>query len=258
VAIGVTGGAVRGRVARALLESRHPVPSASTTADPALRRRTQILGGLALSAAGALFAAESTRVWRLGSLPRERPPERGLSPEALRERIAIVREGYSVSSTRDNAVFNMLLSSVWTFSITRGITTLIRRRGGLGPIRNVVLGDRHIHHFVPGAMIAFLAGGTSIAVQDEQLDKWLALPFGAGVALVFDEAALLLELEDVYWTEKGVLSVQIAFAAIALLASLAYGLQRIRLVEGHTTEADWKIAASAFRDLQELRGQSGA
>ena len=34
------------------------------------------------------------------------------------------------------------------------------------------------------------------------LDKYLALPFGIGVALVLDESALLLELDDVYWTEE--------------------------------------------------------
>ena len=39
----------------------------------------------------------------------------------------------------------------------------------------------------------------------------------SGVALTLDESALLLELEDVYWTEQGVLSVQITLSAISLL-----------------------------------------
>lgn len=224
------------------------------TASPELRRRTAILGGLALTSTGALLLAEAVRVWRLGSLPLQGGERNAMQPIGLRERLRIAREGYSVSSTRDNAVLNMLLSSVWTFSATRAVTTLIRRRGGLGPIRDIVVGDRHIHHFVPGAVLAFLAGGASIAAQDEGLDKWLALPFGAGAALVFDEAALLLELEDVYWTEEGVVSVQIAFSAIALLATVAYGLQRIRLVGTRTTEGDWRMAASAWQDLQALEG----
>ena len=47
------------------------------------------------------------------------------------------------------------------------------------------------------------------APRATKLDKYLAFPFGVGVALVLDESALLLELDDVYWTEEGVLSVQI-------------------------------------------------
>ena len=48
------------------------------------------------------------------------------------------------------------------------------------------------------------------------------------MALVLDESALLLELDDVYWTEEGVLSVQIAFAAIAMLSALAYLIRMLR------------------------------
>src|SRR3712207_8437960 len=51
------------------------------------------------------------------------------------------------------------------------------------------------------------------------LFRSLAIPFGAGVALTLDESALLLELEDVYWTEEGVVSVQITLATIGLLAA---------------------------------------
>ena len=82
-----------------------------------------------------------------------------------------------------------------------------------------MVGDRHIHHFLPGGILALAAGGVAIGTKGEKLDKYLAFPFGVGVALVLDESALLLELDDVYWTEEGVLSVQIAFAAIAMLSA---------------------------------------
>ena len=68
----------------------------------------------------------------------------------------------------------------------------------------------------------------AIGTKGEKLDKYLAFPFGVGVALVLDESALLLELDDVYWTEEGVLSVQIAFAAIAMLSALAYLIRMLR------------------------------
>jgi hypothetical protein len=77
-------------------------------------------------------------------------------------------------------------------------------------------------------VLALTAGGTSISVRREQWDRWLALPFGAGAALILDEAALLLELDDVYWTERGVLSLQISFGAISLLAAIALAVRVLR------------------------------
>jgi hypothetical protein len=54
---------------------------------------------------------------------------------------------------------------------------------------------------------------------------------------VLDEAALLLELEDVYWTEEGVLSVQLSFATMALLAALALGVRLARRGEPYVLGA---------------------
>ncbi|HZH24491.1 MAG TPA: hypothetical protein VEY49_06270 [Solirubrobacteraceae bacterium] len=184
------------------------------------RRRTEILGALALASAGVLGAVELQHVWRRGSARSS--AQQGDYVEAgraaTRETVAVIREGYHAGSARENALFNVLVSFVVTFAATRAITYLIRR--GFGPFGNLVIGRRHIHHFVPGILIAFSAGGLSIGLRHENLDKWLAVPFGGGVALVFDEAALLLELEDVYWSKEGLVSVQITLGTVALLASL--------------------------------------
>ncbi len=73
---------------------------------------------------------------------------------------------------------------------------------------------------------------------------------------MLDESALLLELDDVYWTEEGVLSVQIAFAAIAMLSAMAYLIRMLRHSEGQDTETDWELAAKAWDDLQMIPGGS--
>ena len=172
--------------------------------------------------------------------------------------LLVIREGYAVSRTRENSLFNMLASFSVTFGITRGITLYIREHGGLGPIQNVVVGTRHIHHFLPGGLIALTAGGVAIGMKGNAADKYLALPFGIGVALVLDESALLLELDDVYWTEEGVLSVQIVFAAMAMLSALAYLIRMLRQPEGQDSETDWEMAAKAWDDLQMIPGQGGA
>jgi hypothetical protein len=217
--------------------------------------RTQLLGILAGGAVLSVFGAELTRVWRLGTLPRSRqitsPEERRSKPV---EAWMTLREGYGVSRTRENPLFNMLASFTVAFGITRGITWTIREKGGFGPIKDVVVGDRHIHHFLPGGIIALAAGGTAIGTKGDKLDKYLAFPFGVGVALVLDETALLLELDDVYWTEEGVLSVQIAFAAIAMLSAMAYLIRMLRHSEGQDSETDWELAAKAWDDLQMSSG----
>ncbi len=217
--------------------------------------RTHLLGALAGGAVLTVVGAEVTRVWRLGMLPVSR--EEAASDEKVgkvRHAVRVMREGYSVSRTRENSLFNMLASFSVTFGVTRGITWHIREHGGLGPIQNVIVGKRHIHHFVPGGILAMSAGALAIGMKGDKADKYLALPFGIGVALVLDESALLLELEDVYWTEEGVVSVQIVFAARAMLAAVAYLIRMLRTTEGQDTETDWELAAKAWDDLQMIPG----
>ena len=219
--------------------------------------RTRLLGVLAGGAVLTVFSAEVTRIWKLGMLPVSR--EEAASDEAVnpvRRSVMVMREGYAVSRTRENALFNMLASFAVTFGITRGITWHIREHGGLGPVQNVVVGSRHIHHFIPGGVLALAAGGMAIGMKGSNGDKYLALPFGIGVALVLDESALLLELEDVYWTEEGVLSVQIVFAAMAMLSALAYLIRMLRQTQGQDAESDWETAAKAWDDLQMIPGGS--
>jgi hypothetical protein len=45
------------------------------------------------------------------------------------------------------------------------------------------------------------------------------------MGLTLDESALLLDLEDVYWSREGLLSVQITLAVMAMLGALALGLR---------------------------------
>ena len=188
------------------------------------------MGAVALGGVVGAGAVELARVWRRGSapLPTEADDLLEAASTATLETIAVVREGYRATSNRENAVFNLLVSFTATFGITRGTTALIRSGKGRGVLRDLVIADRRVHHFVPGIALTLAAGGTSISVRRKVLDRWLALPFGAGAALILDEAALLLELDDVYWTEEGVLSLQVSFGAISLLAALALAVRLLR------------------------------
>ncbi|HEY2636316.1 MAG TPA: hypothetical protein VGI54_02925 [Solirubrobacteraceae bacterium] len=186
-----------------------------------LERGTLVLAVVALGAAGTAVAGEVGRVWRRGSaeLPSQADDLLGAAAVAARETSEVARVSLREASVLESATLNLLVSFLLGFATVRVGATVIRRRGPTGPFRNVVLGRRHIHHFVPGILLAFGSGLVSILSREERLDPWLAIPFGAGLGLTLDESALLLSLDDVYWTEEGVLSVQISLTAVALLAA---------------------------------------
>ena len=195
-----------------------------------LKRRTVALGGIAAGALAALLVGELARVWQRGSapLPTETDDLLAASAEAVGETVEVVRAGYRDVSTRENALLNLLASFVLTFAAARTITYLLRERKSVGPFRDLKLGRRHVHHFVPGIAIAFLAGGMAIVSRNESLEPKLALLFGVGMGLTFDESALLLELDDVYWSPEGLLSVELTFSVVALLAATALALRILR------------------------------
>jgi hypothetical protein len=186
-------------------------------------RRTFALGGVASALAVAVVGTEIARVWRGGDvpLPAETDEPWHAAAEAVVETAAVARSGYLDVSRSENAMFNLFTSFVATFVSVRAITTLLRRRRSVGPFRDLVVGRRHIHHFVPGIALTFLAGSAAIAGRRDELEPLLAIPFGIGMGLTLDESALLLELDDVYWSEEGIVSVQIALATIAMLSATA-------------------------------------
>jgi hypothetical protein len=193
-------------------------------------RGTLVLAGVAGAALAAVLAGEIGRVWRRGSapLPGEAPNLLLAAEEAVAETAQVARAGYREVSSRENAMFNLLSSFVCTFLAARVVTYRLRHRSHVGPFRSVRVGRRHIHHFVPGIVVAFAAGAAGLLIRDEAIEAKLAVPFGVGMGLTLDESALLLELDDVYWTREGLLSVQITLAVTGLLASLALALRFLR------------------------------
>jgi hypothetical protein len=190
-------------------------------------RGTVALGTVATAAFAAVVVMEVRRVWRRGSAPALKDTDHPLlaAEEAVAETARVARAGYREVSTRENSIFNLLASFAATFIVVRSVTYALRRRPTVGPFRNLRVGRRHIHHFVPGIVIAFVSGAAAILTHDERLEPLLALPFGVGMGLTLDESALLLDLEDVYWSREGLLSVQITLAVMAVLGALALALR---------------------------------
>lgn len=107
------------------------------------------------------------------------------------------------------------LSFTATFGIVRAITYSIR--AGQGPFHNVSVGGRHLHHYLWG--IAMLMAIGEIAVRGEDRTRrhpLVALNYGAANALIVDEFALLLDLQDVYWAKQGRVSVDLGIGVVAV------------------------------------------
>ncbi|MEU5364067.1 hypothetical protein ABZ354_11345 [Streptomyces sp. NPDC005925] len=115
-----------------------------------------------------------------------------------------------------------LTAFVITFVVTRVITRLIR--AGKGPFRNVETGSVHIHHVVPGIILTVIGGFCAVAGGERGFGSAAAaVIFGMGAGLVMDEFALILHLDDVYWTEDGRKSVEVVVLTAALAGLLLLG-----------------------------------
>ena len=123
---------------------------------------------------------------------------------------------------RRERLFLASLGFLTTFAIVRAITHLIR--AGVGPFQNVSSGGLHIHHLVWGILL-LLAVGSVWLIERGTGSNWLAsataIAYGVGAALTLDEFALWLNLQDVYWTGPGRVSID---AVVIFAGGLSLGI----------------------------------
>ena len=194
-----------------------------------LEQRTVLMGLVALTTVGAVAAGEVGRLWRrrvVAEEPETAPEVLQRGARAALDTVEVARRGYQQSASGETIVFNLLSAFVISSSVIR-LTALGQRRG-LRPFFNVIVGRTHIHHFIPGILIAFGTGAGALFVQSDRVRELMALPLGIGMGLTFDESALLLSLEDVYWSRRGLVGIQITLATASLLASAVIALRILR------------------------------
>jgi hypothetical protein len=205
-------------------------------------RVTVSLAAVAVGTAGTVIVGELVRL--AGRRRRQEPDPDGViesaghaieaAGRATQDTVAVAIEGYEAAPRRETVLFNLLSGFVGSFAVMRLSTW--GQRNGWWPFRTVRLGGRHIHHFVPGILIAFGCGAAALITDSERLETALATPFGAGLGLTFDEAALLLDLRDVYWTREGLLSVQVSLGLSAILGGTILALRILRRGERQVEE----------------------
>lgn len=109
----------------------------------------------------------------------------------------------------------MLLAFLITFGIIRAVTYSIKL--GWIPVNGAKTGGLHIHHYVWGIGLLLILGYIHIGFAPRRGRLLSAVVFGIAAALILDEFALLLNLQNVYWKKQGIESVYAVVAAGAVL-----------------------------------------
>ena len=113
-------------------------------------------------------------------------------------------------------IFLALVGFLASFLFIRTSTRIMRSPKMEWWPGSVSTGDVHVHHLVFGIVLMLVAPSIAYAIPD--VSPWwelTAVAFGIGAGLTFDEFALWLRLEDVYWSEEGRASVDaVAIAAV--------------------------------------------
>ncbi|ORA66758.1 hypothetical protein BST23_09745 [Mycolicibacterium elephantis] len=147
-----------------------------------------------------------------------------------------------------------LLAFIVTFFVTRTIVRYIRSHADSDAPRkwwqprNLGTGGLHIHHVVIGVILVMISGVTMVTLAvDGGVPEFTAaaIIFGIGAALVLDEFALILHLEDVYWSEDGRTSVDAVFAAVAVAGLLILGFNPLSFFDIGIWREDHSFAARA-------------
>jgi hypothetical protein len=140
--------------------------------------------------------------------------------------------GYSEHIVGDGKepVLLLLLAFLITFALTRLYTRLARLYGwGSGSVGGV-----HLHHMVVGILIVIATALVVVAAWPTGIGRdVIAIFFGVGAALILDEFALSLYLQDVYWSPEGRTSIDATIMGVMLAALLMVGISPFGVADAH-------------------------
>ena len=147
-----------------------------------------------------------------------------------------------VIPTARHALLFLFLGLIGGFVGARLCACLARATQGRR-FRSLRHGDLHIHHVVYGIVIMLVSGTLAFALgSGSDWRSALAFSFGGGVGIALDEFALILHLEDVYWTEAGRRSVDAAIVTAAATLMLLLGVMPVG-ADTDRTGLGWLAAA---------------
>jgi hypothetical protein len=105
-----------------------------------------------------------------------------------------------------------------TFVIARIVTGVIKL--GDEDTGNISAGGLHLHHYLWGILLVAAVAIFGLVDRNPRARTLMGLGLGIGLALIVDEIALLVTLEDVYWSSAGWTSVAVAVSLIGVIGTV--------------------------------------
>jgi hypothetical protein len=136
-------------------------------------------------------------------------------------------------SVRRERAFLSATAFTGAFAACRLVTHAIRAQ--VGPIRNLSVRGRHLHHSTPGIITLNLLGdvwvyrfGAGPPIGDRAGSRAAVIAYGIATALTLDEFALWFDLADDYWNAQGRKSIDAAvlFGGLSVIGVAGGGLLR--------------------------------
>ena len=171
--------------------------------------------------------------------------------------------GHLLEEPKRALVF-LLLGFILSFTTVRLGTRRARagERDGQRGGSIVTAGGLHVHHSVFGIVGMIVFGILEFAMQPvTPLLEFFAFAFGTAAALTLDEFALILHLEDVYWTGEGRQSIDAVILGGTFMTLLLTGLLPTSILEvDFITLSRWTafaliLGAAAFVIISYLKGK---
>ena len=106
----------------------------------------------------------------------------------------------------------------------------------------------HIHHYVYGIFILTAAGYLALVFKSHRATLWIALLYGLGVGLTFDEFGMWLNppfQRGVRWSTNG-LTIVIVALVMAALAPMIYGRPRQSTSESPLPLGEGRVRVASF------------
>ncbi|MCD6727372.1 MAG: hypothetical protein LT070_09055 [Solirubrobacteraceae bacterium] len=146
-----------------------------------------------------------------------------------------------------DAAFLVLLAFLVSFAFIRTSARLMRMQVSWWPGSVKTSSGVHLHHLVWGIALMTLCGFLAFAVPSQA--PWvqlLAIGFGVGAGLTFDEFALWVHLDDVYWAQEGRVSLDAVVLVTVFMALVVVGTRPFGLDEPVSIGGTALVAAQAL------------
>src|SRR5437588_11655190 len=114
--------------------------------------------------------------------------------------------------------------SAWGIAFAFLLTVAVARLiSSVAPRWGLTIGGVHVHHYVYGIFVLAAAGYLALVFKGPRATAWIALLYGCGVGLTFDEFGFWINpvfQRGVRWNYRGITTVVVALVVVSLIPIL--------------------------------------